>query len=600
MKFFKISLLILTVLLFSCDDTEFKPTEQPENQSSNIDLSSNFGAEISRSFIGQIIDSNKNPIENVRIKIGNDTSMTDENGVFMLNNASVFEQFAYITAVKDGYINGSRTLIPTSGINKVTIMLLDKDVVGTTQSGETATISLSNGASVTLNGAYVNESGAAYNGSVNVVLHHLDPSKENMFDKMPGSLYAATSNNEEAVLESFGMLAVELEGSNGEKLNLADNATATITIPLDNALLADAPQTIPLWYFDEAKGYWIEDGTASLVGSKYVGEVSHFTFWNTDINVPSVTLCINVIDENGNPLANQSISLHNPNLTYPTGYGFTNEDGQTCGLIPANMSLELNAMSYDDCGNSPIFTTTIGPFSEDSEIDITIVTSSDVISETVSGVFNDCDGNPITEGYVMLHYGNQVFFDNVSNGLFEINMIRCNDENTFSIEGIDFLNLQSTGDINYTFNTPLTDLGTISSCNSVQEFIQYTIDDSDSFLLVSSINATFTENDPNTNTPTVNIYSNSQDCFYLWGSLNDSPYIGSYPYQENLGYLGVGDIGFNISECIDMSSTNNNVIFNLTSLGEVGEYIDINFSGNYEDYNGGAHTITGVIHVIRD
>ena len=38
----------------------------------------------------------------------------------------------------------------------------------------------------------------------------------------------------------------------------------------------------------------------------------------------------------------------------------------------------------------------------------------------------------------------------------------------------------------------------------------------------------------------------------------------------------------------------------ITTLGAAGEYIDINFSGAYEDYNGNPHTITGVVHVFRD
>ncbi len=49
------------------------------------------------------------------------------------------------------------------------------------------------------------------------------------------------------------------------------------------------------------------------------------------------------------------------------------------------------------------------------------------------------------------------------------------------------------------------------------------------------------------------------------------------------------------------SEVNNEITFNLSSFGNsVGEYIDINFGGDYEDYQGVAHTISGVIHVKRD
>ena len=49
------------------------------------------------------------------------------------------------------------------------------------------------------------------------------------------------------------------------------------------------------------------------------------------------------------------------------------------------------------------------------------------------------------------------------------------------------------------------------------------------------------------------------------------------------------------------SEINNEITFNLSSFGNgVGEYIDINFGGDYEDYQGVSHTISGVIHVKRN
>ena len=84
----------------------------------------------------------------------------------------------------------------------------------------------------------------------------------------------------------------------------------------------------------------------------------------------------------------------------------------------------------------------------------------------------------------------------------------------------------------------------------------------------------------------------------MYGALNDTDYLGTY---DSYSFDGtVGDTGFFIGECLNMSDENNNITYNLTALGEVGEYIDINFSGSYEDYQGNAHTINGVVHVLRD
>lgn len=599
MKLLKTLLPILLILLISCDESEINFSEEKVTivTPSNVDLSSNFGLEISRNFLGRVIDLNENPIPNTTINIGNKTATTDVNGIFMINDATVFEHFAYITATKSGYIHGSRTLIPTNGTNKLTIMLLDETTTGTTSSGNTDTISLADGSSVTLNGNFVTANGTAYNGSVSVVLHHLDPADPNMTMQMPGMLYAGNLNNQERMLQSFGMLAVELRGANNEDLNLANGSTAEIRIPLDVTLQADAPNTIKLWYFDEIKGYWIEDGSATLVDNVYIGTVTHFSFWNTDADFPTVELCINVTDEVGNALANQFITLTNYALTYPTTSGYTDGNGQVCGLIPSNETLELNALNYS-CGISSIFNLTLNPYTSDAVVDITIPSSPSIITETVTGVFKDCNDNVVANGYILLRYENQTFFDSVDNGNFEISLLRCTDENTFTVEGIDFDNIQTTGEISYTFNTPTTNLGTINSCNDINEFIQYTLDGVDE-IFIDNITTSF---DNTTNPPSLGIFSNSQNnCFYLFGKLNDSPYVGAYSYPVDTNNNGdiYDDIGIYLTECIGMSGTNN-VVFNLTTFGDVGEYIDINFSGDYEDYNGNAHTITGVIHVIRD
>lgn len=597
-------LLTLIIFSFSCNDEELNTNTSPQgNDPDPTTFSQNFGNQISRNFLGTVVDKNNNPIENVTITVGNSIASTDSNGVFIINNANVNERFAYIKASKAGYIHGSRAVVPSSGTNKITIMLLDETVIGTTNSGSQETFNLDNGASVSLEGEYIKEDGTAYSGSVDVIMHHLDPEDENMSNQMPGMLYAANSQNEERMLQTYGMLAVELRGSGGEDINLAEGSTAEIRVPLAANLVASAPATIPLWYFDETHGYWIEDGQANLVGNEYVGTVTHFSFWNYDAQFPAVNLCINVVDENDNPISNLSITLthSNSDYLYPTSSGYTNENGEVCGLVPSNETLELNAYSYDACGSNTIYTSNIGPFSTDSTITIMIPIQNnpEIITETITGNFNDCDGNPVIDGYVNLTYGNQSYIDIVDDGNFEITLIRCAGDDTFQISGADYTNLQTTGEINYTFTTPTTNIGTITSCNDVTEFIQFTIDGVEEHLIIEWIDAYFGENGQTTDF-SLNIYAQTNDnfgCFFLFGSLNDAPYIGTY---DHLDWNTPGDTGMTIQECNDIADENNNIIYNLTALDDVGEYIDINFSGDYQDFQGNTHTITGVIHVLRD
>jgi hypothetical protein len=264
--------LILMILLALLTLTGCQQDDGPSNggnQQENIPdtFSEYFGNPVTRNFLGNVIDTDKNPIEGVTITIGSQTATTDENGVFILNNATVNERFGYIKAEKSGYIHGSRSVVPTSGINKVTIMLLEATIAGSVNSESVESVTANDGSSLSFDGNFVKEDGTEYSGNVDVVIRHLDPADEDMVMQMPGMLYAENEDGAERMLQTLGMLAVELIGSGGEDLNLADGSTSEIRIPVDPSLMGIAPATIPLWSFDETNGYWKEEGFATLQGN---------------------------------------------------------------------------------------------------------------------------------------------------------------------------------------------------------------------------------------------------------------------------------------------------------------------------------------------
>ncbi|MBC3847431.1 hypothetical protein H8K90_13630 [Winogradskyella echinorum] len=597
-KFPNLILMLLFALttITSCEKDDGNSGDQQQEIIPDT-FSEYFGNQVSRNFLGNVIDINKNPIEGVTVTIGNETATTDSNGVFMINNANVKERFGYVKAEKAGYIHGSRSVVPSNGTNKVTIMLLEATVAGTINSGSAETVSMGNGSSVSFDGNFVKADGSEYSGTVDVIMHHLDPADDDMAVQMPGMLYAENENGAERMLQTLGMLAVELRGTNGEDLNLPEGSSSEIKIPVDASLMGIAPSTIPLWYFDEVNGYWKEEGQATLQGNMYVGTVAHFSFWNCDIPAEAITLCVTATDEDGNILNNLYTSI--TSATFGSRGGYINDSGEVCGFVPSGETLELAIFSYDFCGSEPLYSQVIGPFSVDSSISVVVPYSTDIIAETVIGNFNTCDGNAVTDGYVQLRYGYQTFIDAVNDGTFEINMLRCEDDNTFNIKASDYVNLQTTDSISYTFTTPLTNIGTISACNSITEFIQYSIDNGDSVIVFENIYANFYPDSPNYNGPAVNIGGSGSDgnCFYMEGRLSEEPYEGTYDFFD---WNDNTDTGFNIAECINMSNINNNVTYNLTTIGQIGEYIDVNFSGSYEDYDGNPHTISGVVHVLRD
>lgn len=142
-----------------------------------------------------------------------------------------------------------------------------------------------------------------------------------------------------------------------------------------------------------------------------------------------------------------------------------------------------------------------------------------------------------------------------------------------------------------------------------QEFIEYNIDNEESVLILTDINASFDSNgvNPWTNNsgPILDITTFQYDlniCFRMLGFLNDSNYFDSYDYHQFEDDTGFRLDDYSWVECsFDLDIyTNINITYNLTALGEVDEFIDVNFNGSYEDYEGNTHTINGLVHVLRD
>ncbi|QHI36386.1 hypothetical protein IMCC3317_17480 [Kordia antarctica] len=454
---------ILILCIFSCekDDNTVAPIISEEEPIIPINFEENFGTTITARFLGRVVNEQNEPIQGATIQIGNSVTSTDLFGIFSMSDAAAYEKFAYVTATKDGYIIGSRALVPSaSEVNRVEIMLLKEDVIATINSGQQATVNLSNGTEVTFDGNFTKEDGSAYSGEVKVILKHLSPDDENMDAMMPGMLFAQDASGDAVALETYGMLVVELRSNSGEELQLATGSSSQISMPLAANTL-NPPATIPLWHFDETLGYWIEEGEATLQGNKYVGDVAHFSFWNYDFPYPSIVLCIQLEDENGNPMPYTALDLHSTLLNSTGTYGYTNSNGVECGLVPSGEEFTVIVPGVS-CANQP-FTTTIGPFTSDTNITIPVIATNQNTT-TLTGTFITCDGNNVTNGYMQLFINGTSEIIPVTDGTINYAVSYCGTLD-YSIKGIDVTNNQVTSVTTGTLNGSATvDLGVLSSC----------------------------------------------------------------------------------------------------------------------------------------
>jgi carboxypeptidase family protein len=328
---------------------------------------------VATSISGLVTDINKTPVSNATVTGGTVTATTDANGKFTLANVKFTADSVLVNVTKDGFFQGSKNFVSTTGtVNNVTIRLIPKPAAATIPASSGGDVTVPGGGSVNFTGGFVNASnGSAYTGTVSVSTTYLNSTDQNFSANVPGNLKGVSASNQPGVLQSFGVVAVEMNDASGNKLQLAPGKTATITLPIPAALQGNGPASIPLWYFDDIKGSWKEEGTATKQGSNYVGVVNHFSFWNAGDLSGSVNLSATFIDSNGVAFTNKLVSITRPDSSIASSY--TDSAGTVSGLVPVNEVLAMKV--FGDCGDI-VYSKNIGPLSKDTVLGtITIINS---------------------------------------------------------------------------------------------------------------------------------------------------------------------------------------------------------------------------------
>jgi len=468
LQIFAITALVSFILMWSCKKNTTATPGGP-NQSPPVEY-------VTATVTGRVIDKNKQPVSGAAISTAFASTTTDVNGQFILTNTQLDKNAGYVIAKKGGYFNGSKTFQLTAGAsNYIEIELITKNQSGQFTASAGGTVTISNGGSINFSANSIADSltGAAYSGIVTVSAFFLDPSAANFGNIMPGELLGIANDSSEKGLQSFGMMVAELTGSSGQKLQIATGKTATITFPVPASLISSAPAKIPLWYFDEVKGLWREQDSATLQSNNYVANVSHFSFWNCDAPFPTISFQALIKDQNGNPVSAAKVAIEDPNDSVAVySYGYTNGTGVTSGKIPSNKNLRI--LIYTRCGDL-IYEQNFA--TSNSNLDLgTINTTIQAISVTFSGTVTNCSGTAITSGILSIFLDNVFTSANISNGNFSVTVFRCYSTAAVAqIIAVDLsTNLIDTVSVNNVTNSNISSL-TMETCNQSDEYIYYTL-----------------------------------------------------------------------------------------------------------------------------
>jgi hypothetical protein len=435
----------------------------------------NTASPVTSTLQGNVTDENGKPAVDVSIRVGTNTATTDSKGYFRIADAQLDKNASLVTAAKAGYFKAYRSFSATTGVNQVMIQLIKKSNAGVIKADAGGQVTLANGSVISLPANGIAKSGSTYNGDVNIYASYIDPASADIGQRMPGSFLATDKNNNRVTLSSYGMLAVELESPAGEKLQIANGSTATLKIPVPASIQSSAPSTIPLWYLDEQTGIWKEEGTAVKNGNAYTGTVKHFSYWNADVSVPTVSFTATLQTSGGQPLAYTYIRIKAASGYYGTSHGLTDSLGQVSGFIPSNMNLIMEVMN--SC-NGIAYSQNIGPFTSAANLG-TITISNTVSMVTVSGKLVNCSNAAVTNGHALINFNGILRNAQVnSGGEFSVSFFICSGTPaTCEVTGFDRTAQQQGTITNVAVTSPVTNAGTITACGtSTVQYIDYTLD----------------------------------------------------------------------------------------------------------------------------
>lgn len=390
--------LILTAFLavfFSCqkdsgNSTNFVSIPQESSNSSQVR--------------GLVLDNNSEPIGAVSVSVGSNSTSTNSKGLFNLSVKN-FDKREVMSFSKEGYFDYTKAIELKKNENAYSKIVMDEMIITSTFNSSSGTEVETKGAEITFPiDGYVNLNGEKYNGEVNTYVNVISPSDDDFSSRIPGGDLSATSEEgEEVTLYSFGMIDVVLKDENDNPLQI--EKTANLRYPIALNMLSEAPNTIPIWHYDEVSAKWIEEGIATKNGAYYEAEVPHFSNWNFDI--PSTPSGVE-----GHVYGCDGKAVENIEVTVGQMTTQTDSEGYFYFYVPADIPLQAKI----DFMNISV-TTEIPEINTNTAYDMGAITWC---GSSIYGKIVDCNGNPASNKLVFSDFSpfSNAYSD--SNGEFKI------------------------------------------------------------------------------------------------------------------------------------------------------------------------------------
>jgi hypothetical protein len=293
------------------------------------------------------------------VTINGTTVMTDQYGLAQFDGISQ-TSLMLVSASKEGYLTQTYQYtfdaMQEYAIASLTLQNINPEshIVDSTEAVDITETELHTKLILEAN-SFVDTQGNAVVGEIEIIITPIDIRAVD--SAFLGGGQALTDSGETVALISTGMADYQFS-QNGSAVSLAAGTSAIIEMDLavttgDDGRVFVEGDTIEMWWFDPATGFWIEDGVGTVqlsdvseTGLKLVATVKHFTTWNWDYykqgDRSSITFnCL----KDGQPLAaNESCELAISSTSINRQFVASSE-GVTAVNTPPNVTYSVVAKS---------------------------------------------------------------------------------------------------------------------------------------------------------------------------------------------------------------------------------------------------------------
>jgi hypothetical protein len=544
--------LLLLVIAASCHKTDLSP-----------DLADQFKANanlVAIHLTGRITDDLADPVQGALVRSGTSTTQSDINGNFSFPDLLVNASAALIEVNKNGFFTAFRSLqVQPNTAHFAEISLKQQNDLTRFSASGGKTITMQNGAQLSFEaGVFADKmSGQAYSGEVQAASFALSSDHTAFFNHLP-TIKGYDLDKKDVVISPLSLLTATITGAAGEQLQVAKGKTMDIQFPIGEDELANAPQTIAVWHYDEQAGVWMEQGRATKAGSFYTASVNRLSLWACATAARPIQVQANIADHAGNGYAYAKFQLFNDagKLLGPA----CRADGNGYINIPAPANRSMVCKIINDCGEVVLSKRL------DAANDLLwlgkMETSLTNHTTVVTGLVENCKSSTLFNGHVNITVNGRLYRGAIHAGKFSVSVNRCSDEPaTATMVATDDAGLQESVATQFAISTANNNLGQISTCDlRNMQYVRYNINGTN-YLLQAPTDSLVQSATALPNKTVILCYNNANKTKPAFTfTFSGVPQPGQYPVtalsinQDKLAFTPSGNIAVEITNYGDFGA----------------------------------------------